>query len=323
MLQTNQPLIDLTKLSTDANNISQQLIDYAANYQQRCLVLLDPFLSPIDDPIIDYFASLNQLHQVRIMHPSILADKRPLLLELNLADLFEQQALSYIIDNALSQLSANHLSHRGQQYCGWLFTNAAVNQVADDLAKLALQKRHNKTLFLRFYDPAIFAQLISLLTASQQKKLYGKIEHWAILNHNRELVIHSNSSPLKPVLSGQLGLSEEQLTQLYCIGINNQMLQQQRLNNLISNIDTVTSLKQIMPSVARMLAKKINDETLLVEWAKLAIRFGMDFDLQPSMIEQTQNFTIHYDYYRWLESISTKNGQEIMQIKNKEYRGIK
>lgn len=319
MLLNNQPQIDLTKLSINANNIAQQLILCAANYQRRCLVLLDPFLSPINNPIIDYFLSVKQLHQVRIMHPSILASKMPLLLELNLANLFEQQALAYLVDKALNQLSADYLSYgSGQQYCGWLFTHSPVSHIAEDLAKLSLQKRVNKTLFLRFYDPAIFTQLISLLTESQQQKLHGKIEHWASLNYAGQLVIKSNTGSLKPVLSGQLGLNHEQLNQLYCIGINNQAILWQRLIAPTLIIDSVAYLKQITPCVMRLLAKNINDELLLVEWAKLAIKFGADFDLQSSVIESTKNFTIHYDYYRWLESISTKNWQDIIQIKNIE-----
>ncbi|WP_392562403.1 DUF4123 domain-containing protein [Orbus sturtevantii] len=318
MLRANQPKIDITTRSAAANRISQQLIGQAAHYQQRCLILLDPFLAPLNDPIIDYCAGRRQLHPVPIMHPSIQANKRPLLLELDLTDLFGQQVLSYTVDKALSQLSAEYLSAGcGQQYCAWLFTLSPALQVARDLANLCIQKRQRKTLFLRFYDPAIFAQLMNVLEPHQQTKLAGQISHWGRLNYTGELEMHSTAQPLKPVLSGQLGLSDEQLTQLYCIGINNQLIQMQRLNEPTLNIDAISSLRQIMPCVMRMLSKNINDESLLVEWAKLAITYGADFDLQPAIIEQTKSFTVHYDYYRWLESIATKNWQDISQIKNR------
>jgi len=313
MLLTNQPPIDSSKLSSDAHTIAQQLIALAASYQQRCLVLLDPFLSPINDPIIDYFVSLNQLHQVRIMHPSIRADERPLLLELDLTEPFQQQALSYIVDNALSQLSAKSLSYGiGQQYCAWLLTNAPASQIANDLAKLILQNSGKRAIFLRFYDPAVFSQFMSLLNEIRQKKLYGSIENWVILNSDRTLINHINQCPLTPVLSGQLGLTDALLSKLYCIGINNQMIQAQRLKDAVLSIDAVASLNQIMPCVARMLAKNINDEPLLVEWAALAIKFGEDFDLQPWVQDKIQKLTKSQQYYAiWgeLQALSHDNWQ--------------
>lgn len=310
----NKPLPALSQLSIEANSIAQQLIIAAKNYQQRCLILLDPFLSSLNDTVIDYFADLKRLHQVRIMHPSILADKRPQLLELDLTDIYQQQALTYFIDKALKQLSADYLSYgNGQQYCAWLLTHTAVNHIADDLANLALQKADNKTIFLRFYDPAIFKQLMSLLTELQQKKLLGQIEYWATLNYDRQLNIEINHGKLVPVLSGQLGINRKQLTQLYCIGINNQIIQTQRLLNPTIGIDVIASLKQISPCIERMLIKNIQDESLLIEWATLALKFGVDFDLQPGVVKSTEHFRTRYQYYEWLDSMTQQNWQLITQ----------
>ncbi|WP_392562266.1 DUF4123 domain-containing protein [Orbus sturtevantii] len=297
MLRANQPKIEVAALSAAAKNITEQLKEQSIHYQQRCLILLDPFLTPLNDPIIDYCAGRRQLYPVPIMHPSIQANKRPLLLELDLTNLFEQQVLSYTVDKALSQLSAEYLSYGGgQQYCAWLFTQSPALQVARDLANLCIQKRQRKTFFLRFYDPAIFAQLMSVLEPHQQTKLVGQISHWGRLNYTGELVMHSTDQPLKPVLSGQLGLFDEQLDQLYCIGINNQIIQTQRIMQPTMPIDPIGSLKHITPCVMRMLAKSIKDDPLLVKWATLAIKFGADFDLEPLIQNKIQHLTKSQQY---------------------------
>lgn len=307
------PLINITQLSTNAIAISQQLFEYSLDYQLRCIMLLDPFLTPISDHIIQFFANKGRLHQVSIMHPSILTNKRPLLLELNLAKPFERDVLSYIIDQALIQQSPNYLlSGQGQQYCAWLFSQAPVVRIANDLAHLALQKTHRgKTLLLRFYDPAVFRQLMSILTEPQQHKLYGHIEGWGLLNRSKQLTINQNIGKPRPVLLGQLGLTDEQLRQLYCIGINNQLLKKYGHQLPIIKHDECQTLQHIMPSILRLLDKQINDDTLLIEWAKLALKYHKDFDLHPVVMKATQNFTIRYDYYLWFESMNEQNWQQI------------
>lgn len=313
-------MIDKTRLSTDALTISQQLFECSLDYQQRCIVLLDPFLTPFEDQIIDYFATKDRLHQVYIMHPSILANKRPLLLELNLAEPFEREVLSYIIEQALIQKAPDYLlSGQGQQYCAWLFSQAPIAQIASDLALVALQKTHHgKTLLLRFYDPAIFQQLMCILTEPQQHKLYGHLERWALLNRARQLVINQNIGEPRSVLTGQLGLTDGQLRQLYCIGINNQLLKKHEQQLPIIQHDECQTLQHIMPSVLRLLDKQINDDTLLIEWAKLALTYHKDFDLHPEVIKATQHFTIRYDYYRWFESMTEQNWQQIADDNRKK-----
>lgn len=320
---TSHPMIDITQLSANALTMGQQLCDYSSDYQQRCIMLLDPFLTPISDRIIQYFADKDRLYQVRMMHPSVLASKRPLLLELNLAEPFENQVLIYTIEQALMQQSPDYLlSGEGQQYCAWLFTQASVERIANDIANLALQKTHNsKTLLLRFYDPAVFRQLMSVLTEHQQHKLYGHISGWALINRDQQLIINQNIAQPRPVLSGQIGLTDEQLNQLYCIGINNQLLKKYHQQLPAIQFDECQTLVQIIPAILRLLDKQIRDDRLLIEWALLAIKYHRDFDLHPTVVEATKHFTIRYDYYRWLESMTVENWQQIAdenQKKNKE-----
>lgn len=322
---TSYPIIDRARLSIDALTISQQLFEYSLDYQQRCIVLLDPFLTPFNDRIIDYFAAKARLHPVYIMHPSILASKRPLLLELNLAEPFERQVLSYIIEQALKQQSPNYLlSGQGQQYCAWLFSHAPIAQIANDLAHIALQKTHHgKTLLLRFYDPAVFRQLMSILTESQQHKLYGHLEGWALLNRVQQLIINQNIGKPRPVLSGQLGLTDGQLRRLHCIGINNQLLKKHHQQLPIIQHDECQILRHIMPSILRLLDKQIDDDTLLIEWAKLALKYHKDFDLHPEVIKATQHFTIRYDYYHWFESMREQSWQQIADDNRKKNQEIR
>lgn len=317
MLLTLKPTIDLTLLSNNALMLGQQLIDLAKDYQSRCIVMLDPFLSPIDDPVIDYFAAQKLIHQVKIMHPSVFAKKRPLLLELDLSDLFQQQVLIYTIDKALNQKSIEYQIYgEGQQFCAWLLSSSEVPQIANDLAKLALQRYLNKTVLLRFYDPAVFSQLVTLLTQPQQRKLYGQIDKWITLKNEKKLDIHSNQNQKTPVLSGALGLSLEQFALLYYIGINNQIIKSQRMYQPDIYINEVESLSLIMPCLQRLMNKGIKDEPLMVEWGTLALKYQPNFDLHPLVINATKNFKTRYDYYRWLKSMSEQDWHLITDIDN-------
>lgn len=82
--------------------------------------------------------------------------------------------------------------------------------------------------------------------------------------------------------------------------------------------DECQTLQHIMPSVLRLLDKQINDDTLLIQWAKLALTYHKDFDLHPEVIKATQHFTIRYDYYRWFESMTEQNWQQIADDNRKK-----
>lgn len=322
MLKYGQTAIDLSKLSTNVLTISEQLIALSQDYKQRCLVILDPYLNPINAPFMEYYNLHHRLHQVLIMHPSILANKRPLLIELDLRDKYEQAVLNYIVDQALKQLRPESITAgNGQQYCAWLFTHDDTQQILNTIAALVLQTRNQKKILLRYYDPAVFFQLMSLLNTQQQSKLLSHIDIWTMLSRDGTLKIHRNDEKSKPLLTGQLGISDEQYQKIDCIGINNQIIHSQRLKQPTLFIDEIQSLQTIMPCLLRLMKKNIDDQDLQLEWAKLALRWEGDFDLVPKIqtrIDQCLNLRQYYQLLDELQQLSAKEWQTLPQVPNEE-----
>ncbi|GAA5111485.1 hypothetical protein GCM10023211_16980 [Orbus sasakiae] len=305
MLDSQQPKIDISQLPANAIDLCGQLVALSQDYANRCLIILDPFLSIINNPIIDYFDKLGRIQQIPIMHAAILAAKRPLLLELNLAIQYEIDVLSYIVSKALMQSTPSYQrSGNGQHYSAWLFTKLSTSKIASGLAKLAIQKGTNdKTYFLRFYDPTVLSQLRFLLTQPQQQRLFGQIDHWVILNHDSTFNIHSPKIPSMPVLSGQLALTNQQLQQLRYIGINNQIIHSQKIIHPTQTIDELKSLQKIMPCLQRLMDKKIDDESLMIEWAKLALKLGDNFDMHPKIQSTIQKLSNSQQYYTLIDKL--------------------
>jgi hypothetical protein len=294
------------------NSIADKLYNFAKNYNSRCIVILDPFISPLEDNILSYVQNPFQITQVKIMHPSVLASQRPVLLELNLKNPFEQEILRYTIDKSLLELSPNVLNTNSKRhYSGWIFTQAKIPQIAQNFALLSLQKVVDGTLLLRFYDPAVLPQLLTILTPTQQKKVLGEIELWTLLDGNSDLYCHDNT-PKKDEgskYSFQLGIDQQLENQLYCIGITNQLLKSYRKNNPNQKFNECETLHHIMPCLLRMISQGFKDNNLLVQWAKIAINNDINFDLHPQIQKKLKTFKSRYDFTSLLNTLTQPDWQ--------------
>jgi hypothetical protein len=307
MLRCGQTTIDLNKLSDNALAITRILVDESQVYKNRCLALLDPFLTPIDEPFMKYFHNQLRLYKVPISHPSVLKTKCPWLIELDLRDKYEQAVLSFMLDRALKQLAPQSIAvGTGQQYCAWLFTHKKTESIAKDLGLRAIQKRgRDKNILLRYYDPAVFFQLMSILDSKQQNKLLGNIEKWAMLTRQGTLNIKQQIEPVQFSLMGSLWITTDQHQKLDCIGINNKIIQSQRLENKQTDIDEIQSLQKIIPCLLRLKQKNIEDQDVQFEWAKFALKWGKNFDLTPQIAEQIQDLSKASDYYPVVKKLQT------------------
>ena len=292
------------------DQIADQLYEYAKNYNSRCIVILDPFISPLEDDILQYFRKPDQIAQVKIMHPSVLACQRPILVELNLNNAFEHDILRYTIDKSLLELSPNILSKSGKRhYSGWVFTQPTTKQIAQDFALLSLQKVIDGTLLLRFYDPAVLPQLLSILNPIQQKILLGYIELWALLDGSGDLFCHDNTQNKSSVYACQLGITQQLEDQLYCIGINNQALKAYRKNNPTQKINECETLQHIMPCLLRLISLGFKDNALLVQWAKIAINNDRNFDLHPQIQKKLKTIKTRYEFNPLLDILKHTDWQ--------------
>ncbi|MCX8641055.1 MULTISPECIES: DUF4123 domain-containing protein [unclassified Gilliamella] len=315
MLKNGQIAIDLSKLSANALAISQQLITLSQPFQWRCLVILDPFLNPINQSLIQYYKNRLRLHQIVIMHSSVLAIRRPWLIELDLRDKYDYKVLSYMLNVALTQLTPESINAgNGQQYCAWLFTHKDIVTIANNIASLSLQQRDNKKILLRYYDPAVFFQLKSLFNTKQQNKLLNDIKIWTMLGRDGHLKIHYNENEFLSLSINQLGITHEQYQQIDCIGINNQIILSHNLKNPDIHIDEVQSLQIIMPCLQRLKIKNIYDRDLYLEWARLALEWGQDFDLIPKIAEKTQHLLLDHQYYPLVRELTALSQQDWLAL---------
>lgn len=319
MLKCGQTPIDLTSISEQAMNIAKQLIDVSRDYKNRCLVILDPFLNPINEAFMQYYQFRVRLYQIPIYHQSVLPKRYPWLIELDLTDKYEHTVLTYMVDKALKQLTPQSIaSGRGQQYCAWLFSSEKTKSIIHQLSNMTLQQ--NNKILLRYYDPAVFFQLFHLLNPAQKSRLFGIIEKWAVLNRQGELNIHQNEGEIHSNYNGELLITHEQYQQLQCIGINNMLIQADKLTNPQKNTDEIENLQTIMPCLLRLKAKKIEDNDFHLEWAKLALKFGKDFDIASHIDDKIKDLSTVSEYIpilKKLQAISLQDWQTLA-LKNKE-----
>jgi hypothetical protein len=291
------PKIELTGELEKIDQITNQLCEYAQDYNSRCVIILDPFISPFKDEIFQYFFDKDRITQVKISHSAVRAWQRPLLIALNLNNNFERNVLRYTIDKSLIELSPKILGKGGKRhYSGWIFTHATTQQIADDFNMLSIQKVGHGKLLLRFYDPAVFPQLLFILEPRQQIKLCGRIKRWALLDGNGDLFCHHNTADPCPVYVGTLGITQQLEDQLYCIGINNQVIKAYRKDHPTNKVNECEMLNHLMPCLLRLISQGFKDNELLVEWAKIAIDYGANFDLHLQIQEKLKTMKTRYDF---------------------------
>ncbi|MCX8728809.1 DUF4123 domain-containing protein [Gilliamella sp. B2969] len=319
MLKCGQTPIDLTAISDQAINIAQQLIDISLDYKNRCLFILDPFLNSINEAFMQYYQFRVRLFQIPIYHQAVLPKRYPWLIELDLSDKYEHAVLTYMVDKALKQLTPQSIAAgQGQQYCAWLFSAERTKSIVHQLSNMTLQ-RNNKIL-LRYYDPAVFFQLLHLLNPAQKSRLFGIIEMWAVLNRQGELNIHQNEGQIHSNYNGELLITHEQYQQLQCIGINNMLIQAEKLTDPQKNTDEIENLQTIMPCLLRLKTKKIEDNDFHLEWAKLALKFGKDFDIASHIDEIIKDLSTVSEYIPILKKLHAISPQDwqTLALKNKE-----
>lgn len=321
MLRCGQTPIDVSQLSEKAITIAQQLITLSQDYQNRCLLLLDPFISPINEFFMQYYHNRLRLYRVSLMHSAILVTKCPWLIELDLKDKYEHTLLSYIMDKALKQSTPESIKNRntGQQYSAWIFTHEKAKSIAIDLAKVAIQGDRQKIL-LRYYDPAVFFQLMDILEPKQQNKLLGNIKIWSMLTREGTLKSHYHQGEVWQIGSGEIRITQDQYRQIECIGINNQIINSQQIINPNKSIDEIATLQTIMPSLIRLKKANINEEEFHLKWAKLALKRGKDFDCEPKIEDKIKQCTSLRQYYQLLDelkAIKTEDWQTYLQTPNR------
>lgn len=302
--------IKITGNTEKIDLIANQLCEYAKDYHSRCIVIVDPFIKPFKDDILNYFQKPNQIAQVLIQHPAVVAWQRPILVEIDLNNANEQKILRYTIEQSLNELEPKQIYRNSKRhYSGWIFTNSNIEQIARNFAVLCLQKVRNQQYLLRFYDPAVFAQLLTILNLWQQNKLLTSIGIWALLNANGDLFTHNNPNIRELPFGGQLALTLQQLDELFCIGINNQMLKKYRKQHPTEKPNECEILNHIKPSLLRLMSQGLKDEALLLEWATIAFNNSQDFDLHPVLQKQLKTMKTRYDFNSLLEVLKQTDWQ--------------
>ncbi|TEA26494.1 DUF4123 domain-containing protein [Candidatus Schmidhempelia bombi str. Bimp] len=245
--------------------------------------------------------------------------KPAILIELNLKNPFEQDILRYTIDKSLLELSPNVLSKNSKRhYSGWIFTQDKIAKVAQHFALLSLQKVIDGTLLLRFYDPAVLPQLLTILNPTQQKKVLGNVQLWTLLDGNGDLYCYDNAqnNDEGSKYLFQLGIDQQLENQLYCIGITNQTLKSYRKNNPNQKFNECETLHHIMPGLLRLISQGFKDNTLLVQWANIVINNDKDFDLYPQIQKKLKTFKTRYDFAPLLDILKRADWQLMLNTQS-------
>lgn len=311
----SKPQINITGDTEKIDLIANQLCEHAKDYNSRCIVIVDPFIVPYKDDILDYFQKPNQIEQVLILHPAVVSWQRPILIELDLKNANEQDILRYTIAQSLKELEPKQIYNNSKRhYSGWIFTHSTIQKIAYRLATLSIQQIENQEFLLRFYDPAVLPQLLTVLNIWQQNKLCNLIGIWALLDGNGDLFTHYNPKITDLPSAGQLLLTQQQEDELHCIGINNQMLKEYRKENPTHKLNECDTLNHIKPSLLRLMSQGFKDEALLLEWAKIALNNSQNFDLYPELQEKIKMIKTRYEFNPLLKVLRQTDWQAELKV---------
>lgn len=309
-----KPIINKNELDEQIFFIADGIKKASSQYRYRCYLLLDPFVRAIDDEVFQPLLFSHQSTQIKMNHSSFLAQNRPYLIELNLENKRDYDLLLYSIVLGKKELNPKDIaSGLGRQIGGWIISDEPATILAKDIALASIQHYNGRHFLLRFYDPAIFSQLLSLFPKSQHPELLGRIVSWLHLDRLGSLIHYENDKQNRSYVNEYLitqSPDKQLLDSIYVIGINNQLLMHYAFENGAMSLNEVESLHRILPSVLRLMSKLKNEsikDRVLMSWAKLAYLYGADFDLKNDIISSTCHFQKYYEYSRWLNVINKED----------------
>lgn len=305
------------ELSVQATLLTEQLKTRFLTSSNQCYLLLDPFLRDfIDDDVINERINSNQVTYIPIPHPSIDKTKVPFILPLNLD---QQEDCNLLFHSVYESLFESHPERidmgDGRRFCGWLAANS--NTQLPDLARyigqVAIQRlSEDRTILLRFYDPAVLSQLWPILSEVQKRILFGLAEQWTVMSGEAEL--HTFPA-IEAKLFGAhtLGLSDEQYSQIRWIGAINCGLCTYRRSDDAPWISELQAHNLLMPIFGRLQNYTFHSYDELERLSVRALTIHPCFDLHPLLTSRVIGESSTISYSDFVKDISEQQWRKIQK----------
>lgn len=181
--------------------------------QQSIYLLIDPTLRPPsnDEPLSDWLAS-TQTTPVPIAHESFDQTNSPCIALFNAAKPDHISFFWKLIAEAQQENQPQpQLEGHGRRICALISTESSAQKLAEHIGRQALQRNAlQDTIFLRYYDPAVWPDVWATLDPAQRALLCGPVSNWFSLNEYDHWIDYANPDPYPISLSKKLTLTHQQ-----------------------------------------------------------------------------------------------------------------
>lgn len=196
---------------------------FAQNPDARCLVVVDPSRRRLVDRRDEGLAFSEQPSAViAIEHESFPKEHLPYLVELDLSTRQGKALLCESVSVAFEDRRPDLVARgQGQRIGGWLASTVPMQEMADHLARHALQRDdRGRQCVLRFYDSRSLSLIWPILMSGQRQSLLGPVLSWHALDASASLCAYSADAPLQ----SELALTPDQWRAIHGHGVVNKAL---------------------------------------------------------------------------------------------------
>ncbi|MDX6018865.1 DUF4123 domain-containing protein [Scandinavium sp. V105_16] len=273
---------------SQCEDIREELLQRFVNKNNKCVLMIDAALlrQRTDEQELISILSLRQVVRVPVAPQYLTEEFFPWLIELDLSSGEDMVIFEKSIQIALNEIEPQKIkSGFGRLICGWLSIYGGLEDASIHLGKTALQRRKDKDILLRYYDPAVITLCWKILDDWQRQRLLGTITDWYSIDGDGQLTHRSGLVQQYAQLTFSLSFSPETWQDIDMIAIVNLILREYRRDNISkTRLSEGQVFKTVLPALKRAWKYMFKNKMDLVDYGLHALNFSPAFDCHPEII---------------------------------------
>lgn len=297
--------------------IREELRQRFSSKDNKCVLMVDAALLRQRTDEQEFISELDRRQVLRVPVASqYLTDEFfPWLVALDLSSFEDIDLFDKSIKLALNEIEPQKIQNGcGRLICGWLSIYGALEDASIHLGKTALQRKKDKDILIRYYDPAVATLFWKVLDDWQRQRLLGTITNWYSIDGDGQLTHRSGLVQQYAQLSFSLSLSPESWQNIDMIVIVNLILREYRKDNIDkTRLSEVQVFDAVLPALRRAQQYMFKNKEDLVTYGLHALNVSPDFDCHPeiSRLLTMQRAQPDRSYRDAISSVSSKQWAHI------------
>lgn len=268
-------------------SIKEELSQHFLRSGNECILLIDAALlrQRTEEQALISEIETRQVLRIPLASQYLTDEFFPWLVVLDLSSDKDRYLLDKSIEWSLSEIEPQKIqSGCGRMYCGWLSIHGALEAACVHLGKTALQRKNNKDILLRYYDPAVATLLWKILDSWQRQRLLGPVTSWYSIDGDGQLIQRTGLVQQYAQLSFSLSLSPESWLDIEMIVITNLILREYRKTHSDKHrLNEIQVFQTVLPALRRARYHMFKTKEDLVAYGLHALNVSPDFDCHPEI----------------------------------------